>query len=65
MSNSDAADDAKYYAFALSVTGQARPELRAKILSRLVDAVEAEAELRARNRDANVGAATRVRPWPV
>ena len=56
-------DDAKYYAFALATTREAKEELRLMLLGRLTDVVRAEATLRGRCRDTDVRAATRVRPW--
>ena len=56
-------DATKYYAFAMAVTGGARAELREKILARLAEAVEADHQWRARCRDTDVRAATRIRPW--
>lgn len=58
-----ASGDTKYYAFALAVTRDARADLRAIMLDRLAAAVILDASQRARCRDTDVRAATRVRPW--
>ncbi len=54
-------DEARYLGLAMSVTDA--PRIRAKVLRKLVAAVEEEAELRDACRDLDVEAATRVRAW--
>ncbi len=54
-------DEARYLGLAMSAADS--PRVRAKVLKRLVAAVEEEAELRDACRDLDVEAATRVRAW--
>jgi hypothetical protein len=65
LRSAEVSDDTRYYAFALATTTRACAELRAMLLSRLVDAVRAEAAERPACRDTDVMAATRLRPWRV
>lgn len=54
-------DEARYFGLVMSVADV--PQIRAKVLTRLVAAVEEEAVLRNACRDLDVVAATRVRAW--
>jgi len=54
-------DESRYFALEASVTST--PKARAKVLKRLVRAVETEEEIRSACRDLDVEAATRVRAW--
>ncbi len=57
-------DEARYFAMLASVAvAEGSPRVRAKILRRLVKAVNADADRRVVSRDVDVAAATRVRPW--
>ncbi len=54
-------DEARYFGLAMSVADT--PRVRAKVLKRLVAAVEEEADERDACRDTDIEAATRVRAW--
>ncbi len=54
-------DEARYFGLAMSVTEV--PKVRARVLKKLIAAVEEEAKLRDACRDLDVEAATRVRAW--
>lgn len=56
-------DEVRFYAVLYRMAESARAELRDEVLARLVDATERAADERARCRDTDVAAATRVRPW--
>lgn len=56
-------DDTKYFALVATIATRASAQAQARALERLVDAVTAESARRARCRDTDLQAATRVRAW--